>query len=362
MDYMQQAIIAARSVEGSTIPNPPVGAVIVCSGKIVGLGSTQIPGQDHAEIVALKQAGKVAFGSEMYVTLEPCSSYGRTPPCVDAIISAGISRLHVALVDPNPNENGNGINKLKESGIEVSMWRPKDLIVKAQQLVESYSKHIVTGMPFITLKYAMSVDGKISTSTGKSKWISGEESRKEVHRLRHISGAIGVGIETDLADNPELTARGEDGGNLDLQPLRVVIDTNGRIPVDAKLVNDGGSTLIACADMEPKKQKTLESHGVMIEKITSNKQGIDLMEVIDSLKSKGITSILIEGGSRISGSLIDLRVIDKFVVFISPMIIGGSDSLGPIAGSGIDSIADALKFKSAQFQKYGDDIAIIGYP
>ena len=208
----------------------------------------------------------------------------------------------------------------------------------------------------------MSVDGKIATSTGKSKWISGERSRKEVHRLRNISGAIIVGIGTVLADNPTLTARDEDGVNLDMQPLRVVIDTNGRIPTDAKLVNDGGSTLIACADMEPKKQKELESHGIKIEKIATNKQGIDLLKVIDSLKSKGITSILIEGGSRISGSLIDLRVIDKFVVFISPKIIGGSNSLGPIAGSGIDNIADALKFQSAQFKKYGDDIAIIGYP
>ena len=328
MDYMQQAIIAAQSVEGRTIPNPPVGAVIVFSGRTVGVGSTQVPGQDHAEIVALKQAGQATFGAEMYVTLEPCSSHGRTPPCVDAIILAGITRLHVALLDPNPNENGNGINKLKAAGIEVSMWRPEDLIIKAQQLVESYSKHIITGLPFITLKYAMSVDGKIATSTGKSKWISGERSRKEVHRLRNISGAIIVGIGTVLADNPTLTARDEDGVNLDMQPLRVVIDTNGRIPTDAKLVNDGGSTLIACADMEPKKQKELESHGIKIEKIATNKQGIDLLKVIDSLKSKGITSILIEGGSRISGSLIDLRVIDKFVVFISPKIIGGSNSLG----------------------------------
>jgi len=359
---MKQAIIAARSAEGRTTPNPPVGAVIVCSDKIIGLGSTQIPGQDHAEIVALKQAGKAAFGAEMYVTLEPCSSYGRTPPCVEAIISAGISRLHVALLDPNPNENGNGTNKLKEAGIDVLMWRPEEFIFQARQLIECYSKHIVTGKPFVTLKYAMSVDGKIATSTGKSKWISGEQSRKETHRLRHISGAIIVGIQTVLTDNPELTARNEDGENLDLQPLRVVIDTNGRIPVDAKLVSDGGSTLIACADMESEKQKTLESKGVRVQQITKHKDGIDLLEVIDRLKDKGIMSILIEGGSRISGSLIDLGVIDKFVVFIAPIVIGGCSSLGPISGSGIDNIAEALKFKTTQFQKYGDDFVIIGYP
>ena len=200
IDYMQQAIVAARSVEGKAMPNPPVGAAIVGSGKIVGLGATQIPGQDHAEIVALKQAGKASLGAEMYVTLEPCSSYGRTPPCVDAIISAGISRLHIAIVDPNPNENGKGINKLKEAGIEVLMWQTQEFVLEAKSLIESYAKHIVTGDPFITLKYAMSVDGKIATSTGKSKWISGEHSRKAVHRMRYISGAVIVGIETVLAD------------------------------------------------------------------------------------------------------------------------------------------------------------------
>ena len=359
---MQQAIVAARSVEGKAMPNPPVGAAIVGSGKIVGLGATQIPGQDHAEIVALKQAAKASLGAEMYVTLEPCSSYGRTPPCVDAIISAGISRLHIAIVDPNPNENGKGINKLKEAGIEVLMWQTQEFVLEAKSLMESYAKHIVTGDPFITLKYAMSVDGKIATSTGKSKWISGEHSRKAVHRMRYISGAVIVGIETVLADNPELTARTENEENLDIQPLRVVIDTNGRIPIDAKLVNDGGSTLIACAQMDPAKQKTLESKGIIIEKIPEHKNGIDLMFLIDVLRDKGIVSILIEGGSRIAGSMIDLRAVDKFVVFIAPIVIGGSNSLGPISGSGIDNVSDALKFKTSQFKKYGDDIAIIGYP
>jgi len=359
---MLQAIIAARSAEGRTTPNPPVGAVIVCSQKIVGSGSTQMSGQDHAEIVALKESGNKANGAEMYVTLEPCSTHGRTPPCVDAIIAAGISKVHIAVVDPNPNENGNGIEELKKAGIEVIMWSQDELVSQARELIESYSKYILTGMPFLTLKYAMSIDGKIATSTGKSKWISGKQSRQVVHRLRYISDAIIVGIETVLIDNPALTARDDNGGQLDQQPLRVVIDTNGRIPVDAKLINDEGSTLIACSKMEPNKQKTLESKGVFVEKITKHKDGIDLTEIIDILKTKGIVSILIEGGSRIAGSLIDLGLIDKFVIFIAPIVIGGCSSLGPVSGSGIDNVSEALQFKTTQFQKYGDDFVIIGYP
>lgn len=359
---MQQAIVAARGVEGKTMPNPPVGAVIVRSGKIVGLGATQTPGQDHAEIVALKQAGKASLGAEMYVTLEACSSYGRTPPCVDAIIAAGISKLHVATLDPNPNENGKGMYRLKEAGIEVLMWQTQEFVLEAKSLMESYAKHIVTGDPFITLKYAMSVDGKIATSSGKSKWISGEQSRKLVHRMRYVSGAVIVGIETVLADNPELTARNENEEILDMQPLRVVIDTNGRIPIDAKLVTDGGSTLIACSEIDPAKRKTLESRGIGIEKIPEHKNGIDLMFLIGVLRDKGIVSILVEGGSRIAGSMIDLRAIDKFVVFVAPIIIGGSNSLGPISGSGIDNVSDALQFNRSWFKKHGDDIVIIGYP
>ena len=362
IDYMQHAILAARSVDGKTKPNPPVGAVIVYEGTVVGLGATQTPGQDHAEIVAIKQAGNDLIGAEMYVTLEPCSMFGRTPPCVDAIISSGISRLNIAILDPNPNENGHGINKLKAAGIEVSMWEAEELVFQAQQLVESYAKNIVTGDPFITLKYAMSIDGKIATSTGKSKWISGQDSRQEVHRMRYTSDAVLVGIETVISDDPKLTARDLNGVNLDNQPLRVVIDTRGRIPLDSKLVTDGGATLIGCAEMESNKQNRLESLGVSVEKVAKHENGIDLRAVIEVLRSRGILTILIEGGSRIAGNLVDLRIIDKFVVFIAPIVIGGCDSIGPIAGFGIDNISDALKFKSAHLQKYGDDIAIIGYP
>ena len=359
---MQQAIIAAVSVYGKTAPNPPVGAVIVSEGKIVGLGSTQKPGNDHAEVVAMKQAGKASMGAEMYVTLEPCSLFGRTPPCVDRIIYSGISKLHIAILDPNPNENGQGINKLQESGIEVLMWEVEEMVSQVQELVESYEKNIVTGDPFITLKYAMSIDGKIATSTGKSKWISGEQSREEVHRMRYRSDVVIVGIETVISDNPQLTARDVNGENLDMQPLRVVIDTDGRIPLESKLLNDGGDTLIACVEIEPDKQKHLESIGIGVTKVARNENGVDLLAVIRILRDRGIHTILIEGGSRISGNIVDLGIVDKFVVFIAPIVIGGSDSIGPIAGSGIDNISESLKFKSSHIQKFGDDIAIIGYP
>ncbi len=361
MDYMQQAIISAHSALGLVSPNPAVGAVIVNSGNVVGLGATRLPGNDHAEIVALKQAGEKANGAELYVTLEPCSSYGKTPPCINSIISSGISKIHVAILDPNPNESGNGIRELTKAGIEVLVYREDTLVSQAKQLIESYSKYIVTGKPFITVKYAMSIDGKIATSTGQSQWISGKESRREVHRLRSISDAIIVGIRTVLLDNPKLTARNIDGQNMEKQPLRVVIDTNGIIPIDSELVSDGGSTLIVCTEMDPEKQKTLEFRGVIVEKVMKYGGQTDLTQLIEKLGQKEITSVLVEGGSRISGGFIDRGLVDKFVVFISPIVLGGSDSLGPISGVGVDNIKDAVRFKISQFKQYGDDIAIIGY-
>ena len=230
--------------------------------------------------------------------------FGRTPPCVDAIISSGISRLNIAILDPNPNENGHGINKLKAAGIEVSMWEAEELVFQAQQLVESYAKNIVTGDPFITLKYAMSIDGKIATSTGKSKWISGQDSRQEVHRMRYTSDAVLVGIETVISDDPKLTARDLNGVNLDNQPLRVVIDTRGRIPLDSKLVTDGGEPFLTKYDLYRDIGTPGNSYGDMIRnwvlhysdgsknvkdisKLTGHSE--DLIEdVVEILKLKGL--------------------------------------------------------------------------
>ena len=239
--YMGLALSLARKAVGSVSPNPPVGAVLVRDGEVVGEGYTRPPGQAHAEIVAIRQAGPRARGATLYTTLEPCNHQGRTGPCSEAIIEAGVAEVHSAVTDPNPHVKGGGLSRLSEAGIAVSTG---EMAGEAWRLIEAYAKHVTTGTPFVTAKFAMSLDGKIATRTGSSQWITGEEARAYAHRLRAASDAVMVGINTVLADDPRLTARDGSGAALDRQPLRVVVDSRGRTPREARMLGEPGSTLI----------------------------------------------------------------------------------------------------------------------
>ncbi|MCE2462923.1 MAG: bifunctional diaminohydroxyphosphoribosylaminopyrimidine deaminase/5-amino-6-(5-phosphoribosylamino)uracil reductase RibD, partial [Dehalococcoidia bacterium] len=242
MSHMRQALALARLALGTTSPNPAVGAVIVRDGVVVGEGFTQPPGHAHAEVMALQQAGRNSRDASLYVTLEPCCTYGRTPPCTQAIIAAGISEVHAAITDPNPRVNGKGLSELEATGIKVYRGDGEE---EAREMYEAFARHVNTGLPFVTAKFAMSLDGKIATHTGDSKWVTGPLARGHVQEMRRTCDAIMVGVNTVLRDNPRLTARDRDGSLLSRQPLRVILDSKARTPTDAILLSEPGLTFIA---------------------------------------------------------------------------------------------------------------------
>ena len=356
---MSHALELARRAEGRVSPNPPVGAVLVRDGEIVGGGYTQPPGQSHAEAVALREAGDAAQGAALYTTLEPCSHHGRTPPCTDAIISAGVAEVHAAMTDPNPNVRGGGMAILANAGLNTRLGESE---AKARLLLEAYVKYVTTGTPFVTAKFAMSLDGKIATRTGDSKWISGEKARRRVHRLRASSDAVMVGIGTVLADEPRLTARDRHGQPLDIQPLRVVVDTRGRTPPDAGMLDEPGRTLIAAGDLGEGPAGVLRGAGAEVVSLPGGGSSVDLASLMDQLASgHGVTSLLVEGGATLLGSLFDLGLVDKVIAFVSPVSIGGAEAPTPVAGAGFDRIADTLRLERVRWDRYGRDMAITGY-
>jgi len=360
MDYMERAISLAKLALGQVSPNPAVGSVIVKDGRIVGQGYTQPPGCSHAEIMALKEAGDQAKGATMYVTLEPCCHYGRTPPCTQAIITAGIKEVHAAMLDPNPKVFGKGLKELEKAGIPVS---DGEHATDAMEVIESYVKYITTGRPFITAKIAMSLDGKIATKSGDSKWISGDESRRYVHFLRYISDAIMVGVNTILIDDPQLTARcGFRGGMTRKQPLRVIVDALGRTPLTSRILSEPGTVLLAVSEaVTPAQKRAYTRAGAEVLVLPSKKGMIDLDELLSLLGKKQITSVLVEGGSTLLGSLCDLNVVDKMTVFIAPIIIGGEKARTAIGGKGIDKVVNSLKLERIKTNQFDSDLMITGY-
>ncbi len=361
VDYMEYALSLAGLALGYTSPNPAVGAVVVRDDVVVGLGHTQPPGSAHAEVMALQQAGAMAKGATMYVALEPCCHYGRTPPCTQTIIDAGISSVHVALIDPNPLVSGKGVEKLREAGIEVLVGESED---KAREINEGYIKFITTGFPFVIAKFAMSLDGKIATKEGDSKWISSDEARNYVHKLRHIVDAIMVGANTVIIDNPRLSARGcsGKGGKTKVQPLRVIVDGKGRTPPSAQIFSEPGETLIAVAKpFDVKKKEELMRVGAEIAELAAEGDTIDLTELLLMLGKRQITSVLVEGGSGLFGSLFDHGLIDKVLVYISPIIIGGEEAKSAVGGVGYNTIAGALSLHNIRTRNFGRDVLISGY-
>ena len=355
--FIRRAMELARAAVGSTSPNPPVGAVVVRDGRIVGEGHTQPTGGDHAEIVALRQAGELARGSTLYVTLEPCSHQGRTPPCTDAIISAGVSEIHASVVDPNPMVGGRGLEQLRRAGIAVTLGEERE---EAEELIAPHAKFITTGMPLVTTKFAMSLDGKIATRTGDSKWITCEESRRYVHTLRAQSDAIMVGIGSVLADDPQLTARDSDGSPLPRQPLRVIVDSHGRLPADAALLSQPGRTLVFVWDKAAVPRLGLESSRAEWVVAPGDDGRVDLRAMLSELGRREITSLFVEGGGTVLGSLFDEGLVDRVVGFIAPVIVGGDTAPSPVAGTGVERITDALRLDSVRIERFGDDVAIMG--
>jgi len=361
MDFMEQALSLARLALGQVSPNPAVGAVVVKDGEVVGQGYTQPPGSCHAEISALRQAGEKVPGGVMYVTLEPCCHYGRTPPCTRAIIEAGISEVHIAMLDPNPLVSGRGKEVLEKESIKVHVGERER---EASEINEAYIKFITTSMPFITAKFAMSLDGKIATSRGDSRWISGEEARKYVHQLRYMTDAVMVGVNTVLADDPQLTARccGGRGGVARRQPLRVIVDGKGHTPTEARLFSQPGKTLLALGRaVTTEETAAFAQIGAELIELPSNAELVDLPELLKALGEREITSVLVEGGGILLGSLFDAGLVDKVVAFIAPIIIGGREAKTAIVGKGVDRVADSIKLERVRVEKFGDDVMVSGY-
>lgn len=360
-EYMECALSLAELARGYASPNPAVGAVVVRDGIIVGMGYTQPAGSDHAEVMALRQAGDLARGAAMYVSLEPCCHYGRTPPCTQAIINAKIAEVHIALIDPNPAVSGHGVRELDAAGIKTHVGSHQE---EAYEVNEAYVKYITTGLPFVITKFAMSLDGKIATKTGQSKWISNREARDFVHALRHTVDAIMVGVNTVIADDPQLTARcccGK-GGKAKTQPLRLIVDSQGRTPLDANVFKQPGRTLLAAVEPLNKDTKNrLTQIGVEVLEVPGAEGRVNLPNLLEVLGASGIVSILVEGGSELLGSLFDRKLVDKVLVFISPIIIGGGQAKTAVGGNGVGMIAEALCLNRIQFSNFGDNIMACGY-
>jgi len=358
--YMECALSLARLAMGHTSPNPAVGAVIIKDGLIVGMGYTQPAGSEHAEVMALRQAGDKAQGSAMYVTLEPCSHYGRTPPCTQAIIDAGISEVHIALLDPNPLVSGRGVGRLNEGCIKTYIGTCQQ---EAHEINEAYIKHITTGLPFVMAKFAMSLDGKIATKAGDSKWITKDEARKYAHALRYTADAVMVGVNTIVADNPRLTARGcgGRGGIGKMQPIRLVVDSKGRVPLNAHIFERPGGVLLAvAAPFESAKKEKLVKAGAEVLELPAEEGSVDVRELFRLLGKREIVTVLVEGGGKLLGSLFDHHLVDKVLVFISPVIIGGSGA-AIVAGDGVDNMAKALRLSQVNIKCFGDEVLVSGY-
>ena len=356
--HMQRALALAESVLGSTSPNPAVGCVLVREGQVVGEGATQPPGQAHAEVIALHAAGDAARGAVAYVTLEPCSHFGRTPPCADALIEAGVAAVHVAMLDPDPNVSGQGVEKLRAAGIDVAIG---DGEAEARRHLEAYLKHRATALPFVIVKFAATLDGKIAAASGDSRWVAGEQARAWAHDFRTRIDAIMCGVNNVLLDDPQLTAR-PGGVMADRQPLRIVADSRGRTPLDAKVLGPGGKTLIATTVASPADWRAaVEARGAEACVLPAGKSGrVDLRALMELLGERGVLSLLVEGGGVLHAGLFEARLVDKVHAIIAPKIVGGA--LYPaVAGTGVAHMSDALTLRDVDVQRLGDDVVIVGY-
>ena len=355
-DYMNLAIEMARATQGQTSPNPVVGCVVVKHGKVIGLGAHLRAGEEHAEVNALNQAGEQAEGADLFVTLEPCSHYGNTPPCADLIVRKKIKKVYIATLDPNPLVSGSGVNTLKSAGILVEVGL---CAAEANEINKTFLHYMKTKKPFVTLKTAVTMDGKTAASTGDSKWITSEDARLDVHEYRHQHDGILVGINTIIKDNPRLTTRLPRGGK---NPIRLVLDTTLQIPIDANVVTDNEArTMIICGrSASEQKQKQLEQLGIIVKRMNNNK--LEIEEILQWLGSKKITSLFVEGGSTVLASFLESGCFQEVIMYMAPKLLGGQNSLSSFGGIGAERIAQSKQLHFKKIEQIGPDLKIIAVP
>ncbi len=358
-EHMQTALQAAQLGAGRTSPNPAVGAVLVRDGKVLAVGHHAQAGGDHAEVAALAQVGGEASGATLYSTLEPCNHQGRTGPCTEAIIKAGIVRVVVGTLDPNPQVAGGGVRRLRRGKVEVLTGV---LEAPCRDLNEAYNFAIVHRRPYVVLKLATSLDGRIATRTGQSQWITGEAARARGRALRAELDGIMVGAQTALTDDPMLTARIKGAPD----PVRIVMDSQLRISARSQLVQTARTvpTLVLTTRAAPQKRRErLEALGVEVLTIKKTRQGqVDPKAALTALYAHGLNSILLEGGATLAGAFVDAKLINKVVAFIAPVLIGGRDAPGGLGGRGPARLEDALRLSNPRYEAIGPDMMLVGYP
>jgi diaminohydroxyphosphoribosylaminopyrimidine deaminase / 5-amino-6-(5-phosphoribosylamino)uracil reductase len=348
---MRRAFRVAARGRGRTAPNPMVGAVVVRAGEVVGEGWHPHVGEPHAEVFALRAAGEAARGATMYVTLEPCCHQGRTPPCADAVLAAGVTRVVAAMQDPFPRVSGGGFRVLREGGVQVEVGL---LESEARELGRAYLKAVGTGLPWVTLKMAMTLDGKIATRIGDSRWVTGEAARRYVQRLRDWNDAVLIGSGTALADDPELTARIRGARN----PLRVVMDGRARVSPNSRLVRTARETPTLLLTGQDAATIPLQEAGVQVERLPLREGHVDPEPALRALVSRGVHTVLCEGGGELAASLLQGGLVDELIWFIAPKLVGGREAPGPIAGLGIHRMSEAPTLHNLKVRRFKEDIAV----
>lgn len=357
--YMNMALELAERGRGYTSPNPMVGSVVVKDSYVVGTGFHEYAGGPHAEVRALENAGELAKGATLYVTLEPCNHTGKTPPCTEKIIKSGVVRVVVAMRDPNPDVTGGGIQLLRKNGITVDVGVEEK---QALRLNEMFVKYVKTKRPFVILKTASTLDGRIATRTGDSKWVTGESARNFVHSIRHSVDGIMVGIGTVRHDDPSLNTRLENIKGKD--PIRIILDTRLTISENARMLTmeSAAETLVITGDnIPPQKKRNLEKKGVKIVESPLKDGLIDLDKLMNILGGMGMTSLLVEGGGRVAASALNSSIVDKILFFFAPKILGGDDGIPVCRGPGPEKMSDCIKVHDILIHRFDDDILIEGY-
>jgi diaminohydroxyphosphoribosylaminopyrimidine deaminase / 5-amino-6-(5-phosphoribosylamino)uracil reductase len=356
--FMRQALRLAAKGCGFTSPNPMVGAVVVRQGEVIGRGYHQRVGGPHAEINALRDAGDQARGATLYVTLEPCNHQGRTPPCTQAILDAGIAQVVIGMSDPNPQVAGGGVQHLRTLGVEVTAGV---IETECRRLNQAFIKHVTTGLPLVTIKAATTLDGRIATRTGDARWISNERSRRYVHRLRCDLDAILVGIGTALSDDPLLTARVT--GKHCRQPVRIVLDSHLQLPLTSQLVQTVAQSPVWVAsreDASPRRRQALTDAGVNVLSLPAGTSGIDLTALLRELGRRGFSSVLVEGGARVLGAFMERDLSDEFHFFYAPKILGDPQGVPLVSGSPRQRMTEAVPVYDLRVKRFGEDVLLSG--